>query len=407
MISPESTSNRAGGWILPAVSVIYPCASRVLACMADPTKQLREKGEAEAEVDLAAAADGKNNSGSSGGGSGAREGEENMGREGRGQSSQARGNTQEGEEEEYGDYLGPDADLEDQFAGMRLHGKEEQDLDFSAEVEDLVKDVRWLALYRVHTTKPFSHAALLSQMRNAWSAAQGVTFNVKGPNLFLVQCHCLGDWKRIMEGGPWLFRRAPVVIQEYDGFSDVNEYRLNKIPVWARIKGLPDGLTRRRELAEKVAAKVGDPPFNVIVNEGRINPSSTLRARVYVDVFTPLVRFVPITLKERKKYSVYYEKLPDFCFACGRMGHLADECGDGVHDPRSFEWGDWLLWEPELPIGQPFGVRGRGDGASRGRGDGVGRGRGWDSGRGDRGGRGGRGPVVGSGRGEVGGDADS
>ena len=34
-------------------------------------------------------------------------------------------------------------------------------------------------------------------------------------------------------------RRAPVVIQEYDGFSDVNEYRLNKTPVWARIKGLP------------------------------------------------------------------------------------------------------------------------------------------------------------------------
>ena len=130
---------------------------------------------------------------------------------------------------------------------MKLHGKEEEDLDFSEEVEVLTKDVRWLALFRVHTTKPFSHAALLTQMRNAWSAAQGVTVNVKGPNLFLVQCHCLGDWRKIMDGGPWLFRRAPVVIQEYDGFSDVNAYRLNKVPVWARIKGLPDGLTRKRE----------------------------------------------------------------------------------------------------------------------------------------------------------------
>ena len=65
-------------------------------------------------------------------------------------------------EEDYGDYFGPEADFEDQFAGMTLHGKEEEDLDFSAEVEDLVKDVRWLALFRVHTTKPFSHAALLT-----------------------------------------------------------------------------------------------------------------------------------------------------------------------------------------------------------------------------------------------------
>ena len=76
---------------------------------------------------------------------------------------------------------------------MKLHGREEGELDFSDEVEDLIKDVRWLALFRVDTTKPFSHAALQSQMRNAWSASHGVTFNIKGPNLFLVQCHCLGD----------------------------------------------------------------------------------------------------------------------------------------------------------------------------------------------------------------------
>lgn len=251
--------------------------------------------------------------------------------------------------DEFDDFYGPEPDLEDQFVGMTLHGEEEEELDFSGEVEDLIKDVRWLALFRVHTTRPFSHAALLNQMRNAWSSAQGVTFNIKGPNLFLVQCHCLGDWKRIMEGGPWLFRKSPVVLQEYDGFSDVSGYKLNKIPVWARIKGLPDGLTRRKELAEKVAAKVGEPPFTVVVNEGRINPSSTLRARVYLDVNKPLVRFVPLTLKEPKKYAVFYEKLPDFCFVCGLMGHLAEECGDGVHDPRTFEWGEWLLWVPEPP----------------------------------------------------------
>ncbi|XP_073360384.1 uncharacterized protein [Aegilops tauschii subsp. strangulata] len=286
-------------------------------------------------------------------------------------------------DDEIGDVHGPDLDLEDQFAGVRLHGKEGEDLDFSAEVEDLIKDVRWLALFRVHTTKPFSHVALLQQMRNAWAAAQGVTFNIKGPNLFLVQCHCLGDWRKIMEGGTWLFRRAPVVIEEYDGFSYVKEYRLNTIPVWARVKGLPDGLTRKRELAEKVAAKVGDPPFTVIMNEGRINPASTLRARVFVDVNVPLIQFVHITLKERKKYSVYYEKLPDFCFACGLMGHLADECGDGVHDPSTFEWGEWLVWEPEVPVGQPFGGRGRGDGGGRGRGRTGGR-----EGRGGAGGRG-------------------
>ena len=75
-----------------------------------------------------------------------------------------------------------------------------------------------------------------------------------------------------MEGGPWLFRRAAVVIEEYDGFSSVQTYRLDKIPVWTRVQGVPDGLMKKRELAEKVARKVGDP-IHVIVNEGRINPA--------------------------------------------------------------------------------------------------------------------------------------
>lgn len=135
------------------------------------------------------------------------------------------------------------------------------------------------------------------------------------------------------------FGRALVVIQEYDGFSDVSNYKWNKTPVWARIKGPLDGLTRKKQLAENVAAKVGGPLFKVVVNEGRINPSSPLCARVFLDN-KPLVRSVPITLKESRKFIVYYEKLPDFCLVCGLMGHIAEECGDGVHDPSSFDWGE-------------------------------------------------------------------
>ena len=50
--------------------------------------------------------------------------------------------------------------------------QEDDDLDFSGELEDLIKDVRWLAIFRVHTTKPFSHAALFNAMHIAWSAAK-------------------------------------------------------------------------------------------------------------------------------------------------------------------------------------------------------------------------------------------
>lgn len=130
--------------------------------------------------------------------------------------------------------------IEERLEGLNLQGEEETDLDFSEEIEGLIKEVRWLAIFRVHTSKLFSHAALLSAMHIAWSAAKEVSFKLLESNMFLVQFQCLGDWTRVMEGCPWLFRSAPVVMEEYDGFTNVHEYKLDRIPVWARIQGIPE-----------------------------------------------------------------------------------------------------------------------------------------------------------------------
>jgi len=42
--------------------------------------------------------------------------------------------------------------LEDRLQGLTLTREEDEDLDFSEELEGLIKDVRWLELFRVHTT---------------------------------------------------------------------------------------------------------------------------------------------------------------------------------------------------------------------------------------------------------------
>ena len=87
---------------------------------------------------------------------------------------------------------------------------------------------------------------------------------------------------------------------------------------------------KKKELAEKVAKKVGDP-ITVVVNEGKINPTTYLRAKIWLVLSKPLVQMVPITLKERMTYLVQYEKLPTFCFHCCLVGHEVTDCGDGVH----------------------------------------------------------------------------
>ena len=78
---------------------------------------------------------------------------------------------------------------------------------------------------------------------------------------------------------------------------------------------------KKKELAEKVARKVGELPITMIVNEGKINLATYLRARVFLNLNKPLIRVVSITLRECKKYLVQYEKLPIFCSFCRLLGH--------------------------------------------------------------------------------------
>lgn len=277
------------------------------------------------------------------------------------QEEKAKGKGVPGEEEDEIESL--EKHLED----MKLQGEEEEDLDLSEELDELVKETRWLALFRVHMTKPFSHAALFSVMRNAWAAAKEVTFKARKPNLFVVQFNCLGDWTRVMEGRPWLFRGAAIVMEEYDGISDVKTIKLDRILVWARIHGMPEGLMKKKELAEKIARKVGDL-LTVVVTEGKINATSFLRVRVWLDLKKPLVRMVPIMLKERMICPMQYEKIPNFCFFCGFLGHEVAECGDGIHPRESCEWGDWLRvpFNSMIPAREDRGGRGRGRGRGRG-----------------------------------------
>ncbi|KQK04144.2 hypothetical protein BRADI_2g11947v3 [Brachypodium distachyon] len=67
---------------------------------------------------------------------------------------------------------------------------------------------------RVLTRKKFGKGTLMETMYSDWGADREVSFREIEPNLFLLQAFCLGDWKRIMEDGPWLFRKNQVVIKQ-------------------------------------------------------------------------------------------------------------------------------------------------------------------------------------------------
>ena len=104
--------------------------------------------------------------------------------------------------------------VEEMIGKLRLQEREEDDLIFEEEFPDEIEEAEFMALATVHTNKPFSRGSFYDTMRLAWSLAQGVTFKPLGENLFSLTVNCLGDWKRVTEEGPWLFRDHRVLIHK-------------------------------------------------------------------------------------------------------------------------------------------------------------------------------------------------
>jgi hypothetical protein len=114
-----------------------------------------------------------------------------------------------------------------------------------------------------------------------------------------VQSFCLGDWLKITEEGPWLFRQNAVCIVEYDGLADPYTFDLNHIETWIQIHKLPVGYRKEaliRNLTERNVGKV----TKVVTDVNGMG--NFVQVRVKLDVRKKLARVVTISREKQREY---------------------------------------------------------------------------------------------------------
>ncbi|KAK1629311.1 hypothetical protein QYE76_003626 [Lolium multiflorum] len=256
---------------------------------------------------------------------------------------------------------------------LGIEDDELDDLVFEEEESAPKQGIKWMALAKVHTANNFSPITFENHMRNAWSPAQPIEFNHLEGSLFTIQCFCLGDWLKITEGGPWLFRQNIVCIEEYDGLGNPDTIDLNFFDTWLQIHKLPVGYRNFALIKNLTEKKVGA----VLKVETNVQGMGNfVRVRIRLDVRKTLARFVSIVRGgQREIYKIQYEKMPRFCGACGILGHSHLECGTGEYEEDKLKWGDFLKADWETWFGRGTtnfrggGIRGGRSGRS---GEGVG-----------------------------------
>ncbi|MBA0637652.1 hypothetical protein Godav_024773, partial [Gossypium davidsonii] len=121
-----------------------------------------------------------------------------------------------------------------------------------------------------------------------------------GQNLYLIVFELEEDLEVIMEGRPWLFRKSLILFDRLTQSVERSQICLNSFPVWLKIGPcLPE--FDKKDLLHTIGVTFGGKP---------------LRRGI----------FVSLDNKSQRWISFKYEKLPLFCFGCGRLGHEIPDC---------------------------------------------------------------------------------
>jgi hypothetical protein len=217
----------------------------------------------------------------------------------------------------------------EKLAKLGLTTKEKKVLVMEDEKEDEETPLKFAVVGKVLSGKKFHIQTIDSALRPQWGNPRGLTFSAKGDNIFLASMDFKRDRKRIWDGAQWTVSKHVVVLDDFDMSMKPSEIKFKRLPIWFRCDDLPFNWMNK-ERGKSIAEQVGE----FISLDLRGNGSSSgwgmsLRARVWIDLDEPLIRGFPIESKKRKTvdwYSIQYERLPYFCFSCGRVGHSENFC---------------------------------------------------------------------------------
>ncbi|KAK9273138.1 hypothetical protein L1049_017945 [Liquidambar formosana] len=165
----------------------------------------------------------------------------------------------------------------------------------------------------------------------AWNLLTPLSITFLAPNMFLFGFSKKEDKLKILSIGPWSIRGLLLVLKEWSFGLVLEEIDFHSYPLWVQVHGLPPDF-KSSDNASKIGPKIGVLLDVDVPRSGQLVWNQFIRVRVDVDVRNPLK--TGFLLKRAAMPEVWvqfkYERLSDFCYRCGRLGHGEKDCGADI-----------------------------------------------------------------------------
>ncbi|KAI8014352.1 hypothetical protein LOK49_LG05G00103 [Camellia lanceoleosa] len=215
----------------------------------------------------------------------------------------------------------------------RVSGLEKVDhvelLEESGESDD-VSDLCLIG--KVITQKTLNKQAVCNILQTAWRPRATLNMSPWSKNVFLFPFSDPEDRRKVLFKAPWLVMGHLLVVQPLEAGKSGSELEFQWCPFWVQAHGLSVAkLTRQNGeiIGQRISKLIGVEAMH----DGLFHERSFLRMRVNVDISKPLSRgfFLHQNTSQSSNVkelwiSYKFEKLSDFCYDCGQIGHDNTVC---------------------------------------------------------------------------------
>lgn len=183
----------------------------------------------------------------------------------------------------------------------------------------------------------------------------GINIKEIDSGIFLFQFYHHEDLSWVLNGGPWSFDNAMLIVSKIPAGEEPLNVSLWSIEMWIQIHDLPKGF-----MYEAVGKQLGDFFGEFITYDAKNNSSiwmEYMKIKIKMDFRKPLKRKKKIRRKNGTEFTVHckYERLGDFYFECGLMSHTERFCRKAMEnrgDEAQKDWGGWLRAPPRRVANQ-------------------------------------------------------
>ena len=227
---------------------------------------------------------------------------------------------------------------------LRLTKEEEEEITITTKNRaDLLEECALSLFGRLLSERNQNLRALKSTLKSAWKMGSDLQIVEVGNNVLQFKFNSEYQMQWVERNGPWNFENNLLLLCRWRKGLSASNIVFTHSPFWVQIWDLPF-----EHMSLEVGRELGYSLGNFIESDRRTGNSDQakfMRIRVDLQLDKPLRRRGKVASDDGEKFWVRfkYERLPTFCYHCGRLGHDDKHCPETAElQNTSRQYGDWL-----------------------------------------------------------------